>query len=88
MMCFLIFISDPQPVYKSLLERKDPRALLIFAWWNAKVSQAGEYWWIQRRVVLEGRAICLYLRWWAKEMGESVEKLVDRPRKVLEAAHC
>lgn len=47
MMCFLIFISDPQPVYKSLLERKDPRALLILAWWNAKVSQVGEYWWIR-----------------------------------------
>ena len=87
-MCFLMFISDMQPVYKSLLERKDPRALLILAWWNAKVSQAEECWWIQRRIVLEGRAICRYLQSWAREMGESVSKLVDRPRKALDAAHC
>ena len=77
-----------QPVYKSLLERKDPRALLILAWWNAKVCHVEECWWIQRRIVLEGRAICRYLRRWAREMGESVEKLVDRPRKALDAAHC
>lgn len=88
MMCFLIFVSDLQPMYKSLLERKDPRALLILAWWNAKVSQMEECWWILRRVVLEGRAICRYLRRWAREMGEKVEALVDRPRKALDAVHC
>ena len=60
----------------------------LVTWWNAKVSQVAEVWWIQRRIVLEGRAICRYLRRWAREMGESVEKLVNRPRKALDAAHC
>ena len=86
--CFLSFISNLQPGYKRLLELKDPRALLVLAWWNVKVSQVEECWWTWRRAVLEGRAICRYLEGWAKEMGKGVEELVECPRKAFDAANC
>ena len=85
---FLSFISNLQPGYKKLLEVKDPRGLLVLAWWYAKVSKVEECWWTWRRAVLEGRAICRYLEGWAKEMGEGVEELVECPRKAFDAVNC
>lgn len=57
---FLSFISHMRPEYKRLLERKDPCALLLLAYWYAKVCQY-RHWWIFRRAVLECQAICMYL---------------------------
>jgi hypothetical protein len=45
--------------FKSLLEQKDPRALLVFAYWYAKLIHS--VWWLDRRSLMEGQAICLYL---------------------------
>jgi hypothetical protein len=56
--CFS-FISHMDPRYRALLERRDPRAMLLLAYWYAKVLEYGQ-WWIWRRAVLEGPAICLY----------------------------
>jgi hypothetical protein len=56
---FLRFISHMQPVFKRLLELKDPRALLLLAYWYAKVGRA--VWWLEWRAVMECRATCLYL---------------------------
>src|ERR1700722_20036258 len=57
---FLTLISAMCPDYKRLLERNDPRALLLLAYWYGKVCQL-QVWWLQRRAVLEGQAICMYL---------------------------
>ena len=55
----LPFISQINPAYKALLEKKDAVALLLLALWYAGAS--GVVWWIERRAEIEGRAICLYL---------------------------
>lgn len=53
------FIRHVNPDYKTLLENKDPVALLLLALWYSSVEKA--VWWIERRAAVEGRAICLYL---------------------------
>lgn len=75
---FLSFISYVHPDYKRLLERKDPRALLLLAYWYAKVSQY-QQWWIWRRAVLECQATCIYLE---KHHGNetNIQKLLQFPR--------
>ena len=55
----LKFLSLMGPEFRSLLLCRDPRALLIFAYWYASIS--GSVWWISRRAQLECQAICLYL---------------------------
>ena len=56
---FFAFISDVHPGFKHLLEKKDPRALLLMAFWYAKVCHY--QWWIARRAMMECKAICIYL---------------------------
>lgn len=58
---FLSFIMNMCPEYKRLLKRKDPRALLLLAYWFAKMCQY-PHWWIIQRAALEGQAICIYLQ--------------------------
>lgn len=57
---FLFFTGDMPPDYALLLERKDPCALLLLAYWYAKVCQY-QIWWIRPRVTIECQAICIYL---------------------------
>ncbi|KAK7407958.1 hypothetical protein QQX98_009875 [Neonectria punicea] len=57
---FLAFISQLDPRYRRLLELKDPRAMLLLAYWHAKVV-GFKAWWLNRRAVVEGQAICIYL---------------------------
>lgn len=52
-----------------LLARKDPRALLLLAYWYAKVCHS--QWWLARRATLECQATCLYL-----EKYHSDEKVI------------
>ncbi len=59
-MNFLQFINFMRPDYRRLLELKDPRALLLLAYWYAKVCQT-QQWWLWHRAALEGQAICIYL---------------------------
>ncbi|KAE8448854.1 hypothetical protein EG329_008856 [Mollisiaceae sp. DMI_Dod_QoI] len=56
---FLAFIGHMQEDFKDLLRARDPRALLLLAYWYAKVWKS--VWWIERRAVLECEAICRYL---------------------------
>lgn len=65
---YLNFVSHLQPEFKILLRQKDPRALLLMAYWYARVGRA--VWWLERRTLLEGQATCLYLeRYHADEKG-------------------
>lgn len=57
---FVTFVSGISSEVRGLLEAKDPRMLLVLALWYAKLYQVG-VWWMSRRLLLEGQAICLYL---------------------------
>ena len=61
MMSFLQFINSMRQDYKRLLELKDTCALLLLAYWYAKVCQT-QQWWLWHRAALEGQAICMFLR--------------------------
>ncbi len=56
---FFTFTSDMQQDYQNLLKQKEPRALLLMAFWYAKVCRY--QWWIARRAMTECKAICIYL---------------------------
>ena len=56
---FYSFTSLVDTDLKELLHRKDPRAMLLLAYWYALMVNS--QWWISRRAVIECRSICLYL---------------------------
>jgi hypothetical protein len=56
---FFCFIGNMQRSFVLLLEQKDPRALLLLAYWYAMVFRC--VWWVEKRARLECQAICLYL---------------------------
>ena len=56
---FFAFIEHMQPKFKRLVEQKDARALVLMAYWYAKVCHA--LWWVTQRAMLECQATCLYL---------------------------
>ena len=57
---FLAFFGCMHPDFRLLLEQKDPHAMLILAFWYAKVSYSRQ-WWLLRRVTTECQGICMYL---------------------------
>jgi hypothetical protein len=57
---FLAFIGHMEPHFKDMLHQKDDKALLLLAWWYAKMLDYPA-WWHQRRAMLECKAICIYL---------------------------
>lgn len=61
LLTFLRLISNFPLEYKLLLKQKDSRALLLLAFWYAKLCEV-ELWWIHARASLEGHAICIFLR--------------------------
>lgn len=75
---FLYFISFIPPEYKDLLKRKDPCALLLLAYWYAKMCQC-PHWWILGRAALEGQAICMYLQRYHGDEPD-VQTLLQFPR--------
>ncbi|KAM3084451.1 hypothetical protein ACMFMG_001445 [Clarireedia jacksonii] len=77
MQAFLRFLSHMQSGFKELLKRREPRALLLVAWWYAKVHKLT--WWLELRAVLECQAICIYL---GRHHAEDVliRELLEFPR--------
>jgi hypothetical protein len=59
LLILLSFIGRMGDDFQQLLRERDPRALLLMAYWYAKIK--GTMWWLDRRSILEGQAICLYL---------------------------
>jgi len=55
------FVGLPNPTYHRLLEDRDPRALLLLAYWYAKTVECRQQWWLSRRACLQGPAICSFL---------------------------
>ncbi|KAF2095924.1 hypothetical protein NA57DRAFT_58990 [Rhizodiscina lignyota] len=57
---FYVWIMSMEAEFKQLLRRKDPRALLLLAYWFRKV-RSRHVWFLWQRSVLECQAICTYL---------------------------
>jgi len=70
LLCFMMRIT---PTFTGLLQQKDPWAMLMFAYWCAKVCESR--WWLTRRAILDGLAICLYIErncQWDEKLQEAV----------------
>ncbi|OHE92148.1 hypothetical protein CORC01_12551 [Colletotrichum orchidophilum] len=78
---FMGFISKLDPRFRRLLEEKDERAMLLLAYWFARVCDR-KHWWMCKRAVLETWAICEYLetRW----KGRWEVRLVEFPRMMAD----
>ena len=57
---FLSFLGCMHGEFRQLLERKDPIALVLMAYWYAMISPL-QAWWMLRRTSCECQAICKYL---------------------------
>lgn len=77
---YLGFIGHIQPKFKDLVFRKDPRALLLMAYWYAMVGRSA--WHLERRTVLQGQATCIYLDRHYPEEAE-IHKLLEYPKLKL-----
>ena len=81
-MRFLFFWHQMPKTFTKLLETKDPRALLIQAYFYAKVSVYHGTW-ISRRAIVVGRSISIYLRTFCGD-NKAIQELVTFPIAVLE----
>ncbi|KAK1254012.1 hypothetical protein MKX08_008007 [Trichoderma sp. CBMAI-0020] len=82
---FLAFITHIDPNYRSLIENKDHRALLLLLYWHCLVVPL-ESWWMRRRCVVEAKAICMYLDKNCAD-DEAFIELLELPKQVLANAH-
>ncbi|KAL6894849.1 hypothetical protein GGI43DRAFT_386428 [Trichoderma evansii] len=82
---FLTFITHIDPNYRSLLEEKDHKALLLLLHWHCLVVPLAS-WWLRRRCVVEAKAICTYLEKYCAD-DEDIIKLLEIPKEVL-ASSC
>lgn len=79
---FLTLSIVMSPCFKDLLHAKDPRALMLLAYWFAKLCQY-PHWWLSRRAWLEGQSICLYLEiHCSSEPG--IQKLLEFPTSIFD----
>lgn len=73
---FFPFLFDMDVSFQQRLREKDPRALLLLAFWYAKVRHGG--WWLTKRATLESQAICLFLEKQIDHTGDGeVKGLLD-----------
>lgn len=75
---FTAFMMNMPRDFRTLLEQKDPRALLLLAYWYAKICQY-PHWWMSRRAKLECQAICIYLKSFHWE-DNAIQNLLQYPR--------
>ncbi|OAX85614.1 hypothetical protein ACJ72_00028 [Emergomyces africanus] len=73
------FMGRLLPKFTSLLQRKDPRAVLILGYWLAKMCQEN-HWWMHPRVHAECVAVCMFLE---NSPDPRILKLLEYP-----AEHC
>jgi hypothetical protein len=81
---YMAFLSPDDSRLRCLLGQKDPRALLLLLYWYAKVC-VSKYWWLKKRSIMEGLAICEYLRrlWGGRRERED---LLEGPLAALSQA--
>ncbi|QYT03278.1 Zn(2)-C6 fungal-type domain-containing protein [Trichoderma simmonsii] len=78
---FLSFITQIDPSYRSLIEEKDPRALLLLLYWHSMVVRE-KRWWLRRRCIVEGKAILMYLERYSSDDADIME-LLQVPKRRL-----
>lgn len=78
---FFSFIGRMESHFRTLLDAKDPRALLLLAIWFAKLFNA--QWWIDRRAALECKSIIMYLEKYHEDKKAILEQL-EWPRRRCE----
>ncbi|KAL6823536.1 hypothetical protein V8C40DRAFT_37810 [Trichoderma camerunense] len=78
---FLSFITQIDPSYRSLIEEKDPRALLLLLYWHSMVVPE-KRWWLRRRCIVEGKAILTYLERYCADDRDIME-LLQVPKRRL-----
>lgn len=76
---FFEFSGQLSAEFKCLLCCKDPRALLLLAYWYATVCCAGP-WFIRRRATVECKSICMYLERNHPEQ-KAVQDLLSFPKR-------
>lgn len=77
------FVMRLEPPYRQLLQQRDPRALLLLGYWYCKMAPFPT-WWLRRRCVIEGLAVCEYLRQTHTDDDEMLH-LLDYPAARLRA---
>lgn len=78
---FLSFLGHMEPAFRTLLHQKDHKAMLLLAWWYAKMMDYPA-WWLQRRARVECKAICLYLAKICMHYSD-VGRLLDYPKMMV-----
>jgi hypothetical protein len=67
--------------FGQLVMARDSRALLIMAYWYAKMWSHGQ-WWVQERALREGRATCIYLERYFPD-DATIQDLLKGPQECL-----
>ena len=75
---FMSFFGCMSPSYRLLLAHKDPGALLLLAYWYAKLLDYRQ-WWLLPRARVECAAICIYLELCHGHEGNII-RLVEFPK--------
>jgi hypothetical protein len=81
MIFYLIFITHIDSHYRSLIEEKDPRALLLLLYWHSMVVPHNR-WWLRRRCAVEAKAICMYLEKYCTD-NDDIMELLQVPKERL-----
>ncbi|KAF2664873.1 hypothetical protein BT63DRAFT_482780 [Microthyrium microscopicum] len=77
---FFQFSENIKGEFGRLVSKKDPRALLLMAFWYSRLRKGD--WWLRRRALLEGQATCLYLeRYHAYD--KVIQQLLEGPKEIL-----
>lgn len=79
---FLSFLSHADPAYMEMVAKKDPPALILLAFWYAKLLEYN-VWWVSRRSLFECQAICIFLNKTLPE-GDPILGLLNFPMSACE----
>ena len=77
---YYAFTSCVTNEFGNLVLNRDPRSLLIMAFWYSNLSM-GE-WWLRKRALLEGQATCLYLERYASD-NTAIQEHLKVPKNQL-----
>jgi hypothetical protein len=77
---FFGFMMHMGPELRALLDGKDAKALLLVVYWYAKLYRG--QWWLRRRGLLEGQAICMYLDKYYSDNAK-LQRMLEWPKAEL-----
>jgi len=85
-MRFLSFFGCMHPSFGRRLQARDPAAMLLLAFWYAKVSHYKQ-WWLWPRADGECQSICMFLSW-QHANDERVGRLIRDVRHIYDFDRC